>query len=233
MNPADRIAENLSEVRQRVAAATKRSGRTSDAVTLIAVTKYVDVATTRLVAEAGCPDLGESRPQQLWEKADSFRVPGVRWHLVGHLQRNKIRKTLPHVSLIHSVDSEALLLAIDRIAGEIGEVSSVLLEVNISGDESKHGLATTEVAPLLEIAGSLAHVHVRGLMTMAALTGGEEVSRRNFAELRQLRDRLALVSPPGIELKELSIGMSRDYEIAIEEGATLVRVGSALFEGVA
>lgn len=232
-DPAATIAANLRRVRERIAAAADRSGRRAAEIQLVAVVKYVDANTARLLVDAGCRDLGESRPQQLWEKAEVLGDCDVNWHLVGHLQRNKIRRTLPLVSLIHSVDSEKLLSAIDRVAGEHRITADVLVEVNTSGDEAKHGAAPGDVQPLLAAASALRHIRIHGLMTMAALEGGTEVARANFAQLRELRDRLQPVCPANATLAELSMGMSRDFEVAIEEGATIVRVGSSLFEGLA
>src|SRR5262249_51616542 len=145
---------------------------------------------------AGCIDLGESRPQELWTKAD--KLPDARWHLIGHLQRNKVRRTLPLVSLIHSVDSERLLEAIDqahRDAGDILPPVGVLLEVNTSGEAAKHGLLPDAVEPLLAVAPKYPGVAIQGLMTMAALEGGPDVAARNFAALRSLRDRLQANAP--------------------------------------
>jgi pyridoxal phosphate enzyme (YggS family) len=156
----------------------------------------------------------------------------IRWHLIGHLQRNKIRRTLPLVNCIHSVDSLRLLEAIEQEAGSLGRRIDVLLEVNVSGDAAKHGFQPAELEPVLGQIAGRSHTAVRGLMTMAALEGGAERARRDFSALRELRDRLAPHSPPGVSLEELSMGMSEDFEVAIEEGATMVRVGSALFEGL-
>ena len=235
MTTADRalIAENVDRVRQRIAAAAARSGRDAGAITLLAATKYVTPTAARFVAEAGCIDLGESRPQQLWEKAAALTDLKVRWHLIGHLQRNKARRTLPLVALIHSVDSAELLADLDRLAGELSCRTKILLEVHISGDAGKDGFAPEELAPLLEQLPGYRNVEVAGLMGMASLEGGLDAARRDFARLRQLRDRLTGQLPPGVSLAELSMGMSGDFEAAIEEGATIVRVGSALFEGPA
>lgn len=224
------IAENVAEVRRRIADATRRSGRDLDAVKLIAVSKYVDTGTIEQLLTTGCHDLGESRPQDLWKKADALSDRPVRWHLVGHLQTNKIRRTLPLVSLIHSVDSEKLLAAINAEATVLGISIPVLLEVNVSGDVAKHGFAPDAVRAAIERATEWPNVKVRGLMTMAALEGGRDVARHNFASLRELRDQLCQIAPAQVALDELSMGMSDDYEVAIEEGATMVRVGSALFE---
>ena len=232
MNAAERIAENLAAIQQRIEVAAARSGRAAADVRLVAVTKYVDASTAKMVVRAGCRELGESRAQRLWEKALALESSPARWHMIGHLQRNKIRRTLPCVSLIHSVDSEATLGAIDRIAGELQLRPNVLLEVNVSGDEAKHGLRPGDVAGVLESVATLSHVRVRGLMTMASAVGGVDVARNNFADLRALRDRVITSCPTNAALDELSMGMSHDFEAGIEEGATIVRVGSALFEGL-
>lgn len=227
-----RIAQNVAEIRGRIVDAAVRSGRPADAVTLVAVTKYVGLDLIQAVMEAGCRDLGESRPQQLWERAAAISAPGIRWHMVGHLQRNKVRRTLPLVCLMHSVDSLTLVEAIDRVAGELSLRAPVLLEVNVSGEAAKDGLEPAAVEALLHELPKHGLVQVRGLMGMAALEGGPETARRNFASLRELRDRLRGQVPDGVCLDELSMGMSGDYEVAVEEGATIVRVGSALFAGV-
>jgi pyridoxal phosphate enzyme (YggS family) len=229
---AARIAENVSHIRGRIADAAARSGRAASDITLVAVTKYVSAAEVRALVAAGCRELGESRPQQLWEKAAELADLPIQWHLIGHLQRNKVRRTLPLVAMIHSVDSPRLLAAIDAECGGTREFSSVLLEVNTSGETAKHGLQPGEVEPLLTELPRYRHVAVGGLMCMASLEGGADAARRDFAALRQLRDRLRGRCPPGVALDELSMGMSGDFETAIEEGATIVRVGSALFEVV-
>jgi pyridoxal phosphate enzyme (YggS family) len=195
-------------------------------------TKYVTTDLAAAVVTAGCCDLGESRPQELWTKAAALPNPAIRWHLIGHLQRNKIRRTLPLVSLIHSVDSQRLLAAINEEAKLAGRIAPVLLEVNISGDAAKTGLAPTELEPLVAEAAALEYVEVRGLMGMASLEGDDAAARQDFIHLRTLRDRLARNLPPQLALDELSMGMSGDFEIAIAEGATIVRLGSLLFEGV-
>jgi pyridoxal phosphate enzyme (YggS family) len=242
------IAANLARIRERIALAAESAGRQTEEITLVGVTKYVGPQEAAELAAAGCVDLGESRPQELWSKAEALQragmapppassadppPPSVRWHLVGHLQRNKIRRTLPLVSLIHSVDSERLLAAIDqerRAADDKGLPVNVLLEVNTSGESAKHGLAPEEVEPLLAAAQKFRSVSIRGLMTMAALDGGPAVAAQNFAALRQLRDRLSANVPDCVQLEALSMGMSSDFEIAIREGATIVRIGSALWE---
>jgi PLP dependent protein len=229
---ARRLADNLARVRNQMAAAAQRSGRKPEAVRLVAVTKSAPADVVRRLLEFGAEDLGESRPQELWSKAQSLSKFSPRWHLIGHLQRNKIRRTLPYLALIHSVDSRRLLTSVDAEARAIGSVPGVLLEVNISDDITKTGLPPEELEAILEHASGLPNLAVRGLMGMASLSGGPDAAKRDFSRLRELRDRLAKNAPGQVSLVELSMGMSGDFEIAIEEGATLVRVGSALFEGV-
>jgi pyridoxal phosphate enzyme (YggS family) len=228
----DRIVENLSQVRQRIAEAARRSGRSADDIKLVAVTKYVEASTVRALVGAGCRDLGESRPQELWIKAEELADLPVNWHLIGHLQRNKVERTLRLVSLIHSVDSLRLLTAINEAAAQSPCTPAVLLEVNISGDRSKHGFSPDEIGRSLPEIAAFDCVRVRGLMAMAGRDRDLESARRDFARLRQLRDRLSRDLPAGVSLDEMSMGMSGDFEVAIEERATIVRVGSALFKGV-
>ncbi|QDU93788.1 YggS family pyridoxal phosphate-dependent enzyme [Lignipirellula cremea] len=227
-----RIADNLSAIRQQMADAAARSGRRLDDITLVGVTKYVDDATARQVAEAGCLDLGESRPQQFWPRAEALAPLGVRWHLIGHLQRNKVKRSLPHLHLLHAGDSLRLLAAVHEAALEANITQRVLLEVNISGDVAKHGFAPTEMELLLPKFAELTQLKIEGLMAMASLTGGPDQARRDFIALRELRDQLQANCPASLQLSELSMGMSGDFAIAIEEGATLVRVGSSLFDGL-
>jgi pyridoxal phosphate enzyme (YggS family) len=229
---AEQIRANLARVRQRIAAAAVRSGREAAAVRLVGVTKYVDSTTARLLVQAGLADLGESRPQELWAKAAALADQAARWHLIGHLQSNKVRRTLPIGPLIHSADSLKIIEQISRESQAQGLTSELLIEVNVSGDATKHGLAPAQVEPLLPQIAALPNIAVKGLMTMASREGDLEQARREFAALRELRDRLARVCPPELSLGELSMGMSGDFDVAIEEGATIVRVGSALFEGL-
>jgi pyridoxal phosphate enzyme (YggS family) len=198
-------------------------------VTLVAVTKTIEAEIAALLPELGVTHLGESRPQELWRKAAA--LPSViEWHLVGHLQRNKIDKTLPLVRWIHSVDSLRLLTALDSEAAKQQQPVSVLLEVNASGEQAKHGFAVDELVEVLPHLARLQQLHVRGLMTMAALDPDAERSRPVFRLVRELAERLRQRMPAPHRLEHLSMGMTNDFEVAIEEGATFVRLGSALFE---
>jgi pyridoxal phosphate enzyme (YggS family) len=235
----DRIQQNVERVRDSIAAAAQRSNRDPREITLVAVTKYVSPELILPLVEAGCRDFGESRPQQLWEKAGLLQQQGitdVRWHLIGHLQRNKIAKTIPWVHMIQSVDSDRLLTAIELEISDSGPGPvaplPVLLEVNVSEDAAKHGWAADQMPQVVSRLGQLHQVKPVGLMGMASLSGGEQQARADFHQLRELRDQLQTQSPAGVLLTELSMGMSGDYEVAIEEGATIVRIGSSLFEGV-
>ena len=215
-----------------MAAAAGRAGRRPEDVRLVAVTKYVGPEEIRALVAAGCTDLGESRPQQLWDRAAALHDLPVRWHMIGHLQRNKVDRTLPLVAMVHSVDSLRLAETIDAAAARDNHKATVLLEVNISREPAKQGLAPEEIEPLLPGLLALGHLEIRGLMCMAGVAGGEDEARHSFAGLRTLRDRLRAICPGAVHWDELSMGMSGDYEIAVEEGATIVRVGSALFEGL-
>ena len=230
MSGLESIAENVAEVRGRMTAAAARSRRPVEAVRLVAVTKYVGLDEIRALVAAGCTDLGESRPQQFWERAAELRDLPVRWHIIGHIQRNKVERTVPLVAMVHSLDSLRLAEAIDAAAGKLQRKVSVLLEVNTSREPAKHGFVPEEIEPLLPQLTGLKHIDICGLMCMAGLEGGDDEARHEFADLRTLRDRLQTNCPVTVRLDELSMGMSGDYEIAIEEGATIVRVGSALFE---
>jgi pyridoxal phosphate enzyme (YggS family) len=225
------LASRLQTVEERLRAACRRAGRDRAEVTLVAVTKTVPPEVAAELARLGVTDLGESRPQELWRKAAAL-PPTVRWHLVGHLQRNKIEKTLPLVTLIHSVDSLRLLAALEEEAARLGRTVPALLEVNASGEASKHGFAPAEVPGLAAHLIGLRHLLVRGLMTMAAPLDDPQQCRPTFAALRGLRDRLRGELGPPHALEHLSMGMSNDFEVAVEEGATLVRLGSVLFEGL-
>ena len=229
-----RIAANVQEVRQRINQSAVKSGRTGKDVRFIAVSKYADPGDGMVEAlfAAGCNELGESRPQRLLEKAEFYTDVPVRWHLIGSLQRNKVRKILSVTTLIHSLDSLRLAEAIDRIAGE-EQLPAVrcLLEVAISQDTEKQGIDPQQVPEILDKISAYKHIAVDGLMGMAGLESDEPQIHREFAMLRQTaesaKDRGL---PANISLSELSMGMSGDFEIAIEEGATIVRIGSVLYQ---
>jgi hypothetical protein len=225
------ISENYRTVRERMAAACERAGRDPESVTLVAVTKYAEVDWIRALVQLGAVELGENRPQQLLARAEQIAEP-VRWHLIGHLQRNKVRSILPLTTLIHSADSLRLLEAIDRIAGELGLRPRVLIELNLSGEEAKHGFEIDALRTEWDEVLTLGHIQVEGLMTMAAYSPDPETARPTFRQLRELREELQTRSGNAVKLKDLSMGMTGDFEVAIEEGATKMRIGSALWEGL-
>jgi pyridoxal phosphate enzyme (YggS family) len=221
------LPERFDQVRFSISAAAQRAGRDPNEVTLVAISKmHPAEIVLEAFSEAGQEIFGESRVQEALVKISTL-PSRLCWHFIGHLQANKIRKALPHFELIHGVDTSAIALDIDRIAGEMGLFPRVLLEVNVSREGSKHGFAPDQLERELEELLVLPRLQVEGLMTMAPLASDKEASRPFFIKLRKLRDRLA--SQVGIPLSTLSMGMSGDYEVAVEEGATLVRVGSALF----
>jgi len=228
---ASRLTENLAAINQRITEACRRAGREPTEVTLIAVVKYAHAEWVRELVSLGVCELGESRPQQLLERAGWFDR-SVHWHLVGHLQRNKARKLLPAVSRIHSVDSLRLLSTLNRLAGELEIMPRVLLQVNVSGEETKHGFSPKELRAQWDDVLACQHVNVAGLMTMAPHTDTAEDTRPVFRRLRELRETLRKRSPESFSLPELSMGMSNDFEIAVEEGATFLRLGSRLFDGL-
>lgn len=220
------ISCRIKEVREQIVLAAERCGRLPSEIGLIAVSKSQSAEAVRAAFDAGQPVFGENRAQELIAKVPLL-PSSIHWHFIGHLQKNKVRKVLPLVDLVHSVDSVELALDIDRIASELGLFPRVLLEVNVSGEASKFGF-TPEVARR-EAPGllALARVQWEGLMTIAPITDAAEKARPFFAQLRTLRDRIAAENK--VELPTLSMGMSDDFEAAIKEGATLIRLGTAIF----
>jgi len=232
LTPAD-IAANAAAVRERIAAACARAGRDPGGVTLVAVTKTHPPELVAAAAEAGLADFGENRVQELIAKSDG--VPGatmggaVRWHLIGHLQRNKAREAAARADLFHALDSTRLAAALDGAAGAAGRVLDCLVQVNVSGEGSKSGVAPDEAHALVGEASAFSHLRVVGLMTLAAPVEGADELERVVRPQFQLLRRLAETYRGGARLDVLSMGMSGDFEVAVEEGATHVRVGSALF----
>ncbi|MBN2448817.1 MAG: YggS family pyridoxal phosphate-dependent enzyme [Lentisphaeria bacterium] len=224
--PQTAIASNLAVVRGQIREAAVAAGRCPDAVRLVAVSKTVDCAAVEAAHAAGQRDFGENLVQELERKAATLSVPCV-WHMIGHLQRNKVRAAVRAAAWIHSVDSVALLERIDRIAAEERQTPRVLIQVRVSGEESKTGIEPEQLPALAEQARELPHLALVGLMTMAPFHASPDDLRRIFARLRLLRDETA--GRLGGDLPELSMGMSGDFREAIAEGATLVRIGTAIF----
>ncbi|MEW4489835.1 YggS family pyridoxal phosphate-dependent enzyme [Thalassoglobus sp. JC818] len=228
------LTDNLKNVVDTIESTCLRCDRDPSEIKLIAVTKYAPLEAVRELNRIGLRVYGENRPQQLVERAetlvkDSGWSPSE-WHLIGQLQRNKVRAVLPHVGLIHSIDSVKLLSHVDRVAEENGASPAVLLQVNTSGEESKSGFTPEKLLEDWEQITAFDNVRLRGLMTMAPFTEETTRVRKTFSELRRiLADLNATGQLPS--MTELSMGMSSDYQIAIEEGATMIRLGSTLFEG--
>jgi len=243
-----RLSDNLKRVRERIEKACSAAGRDPAGVRLVAVTKYVDVDIVRQALELGILDLGESRAQQLNQRAGmihellerrsvlaSKREAGTvrpRWHMVGHLQRNKVKLVVPWAELIHGVDSLRLAEDLHKQAEKVGRVVDILLQVNTSAERTKFGIAVGAVPHLVEHISLWPGIRFCGLMTMGPLGATADETRLCFERLRDIFEDLRSERLVGPHFRELSMGMSGDYPIAIEAGATIVRIGSALFEGL-
>lgn len=223
------IAANLAGVRERIAAAAERSGRHASDVALVVVTKVRTVEEIKAVIAAGASDLGENYVQEMVEKASALEDADIRWHAIGHLQTNKVRHLAPFISLIHSVDSLKVAREVDKRAAANRRKQPVLLEVNVAGEVSKFGLDEQGLFELAPQVLELANTRLAGLMTMAPFSDDPEASRPYYRRLRELRDELVARDIPSDNMKQLSMGMTSDFEVAVEEGATLVRVGTAIF----
>ncbi len=235
--PADlaTVRTNWLRLVDDVAQAAADAGRQPDEVQIVGVTKYVDPPTAACLVAAGCRDLGENRPQKLWEKVQWMQQQAsdpasIRWHMIGHLQRNKIRRTVPMLHLLHSVDSPRLAAALSESLEPDAAPLNVLLEVNVTGDDSKTGLPPDQARQTLDSLLTQPMIRVQGLMGMAGITANVSECRQQFATIRQLRDTWQ--SEYGILLPQLSMGMSGDFAAAIAEGATIIRVGTRLFAGL-
>jgi pyridoxal phosphate enzyme (YggS family) len=223
---AETLRARVAEVRERIEAARARAGR-ADEVTLVAVTKTHPVEVVRAAIEAGIADVGENRVQEMDDKVAEIGRGAVRWHLIGHLQRNKAARAVALADLVHSLDSVRLAEALSADAVKAGAVIRALVQVNTSGEESKFGLAADEALDAAARMAALPGLRLEGMMTMAPFTDDEAVIRRTFAGARRLCEEAAR-QVPGFG-RQLSMGMSNDFEAAVEEGSTLVRVGSTLF----
>lgn len=224
----DTIAARIRRIRQDMAAAAAKSGRPASAVRLMAVTKTVDEARIREAVAAGVDVLGENYVQEARQKIERLGTD-VPWHGIGHLQTNKARQAVQFFALIHSVDRIGLAEEIDRRAAAAGRVMPVLIEVNVAGEASKSGVPLSQALPLVRAVSALKNVSVRGLMTLPPWSDDPEASRPRFAALRRLRDQIRAERLERCVMEELSMGMSQDYPVAIEEGATIVRIGRLIF----
>jgi hypothetical protein len=222
------ISENLAEVQRRIREACARSGRNVDDVTLIAVSKTKPLENLKTAYAAGARNFGENKVQEIVQKAPQMPQDAC-FHMIGHLQRNKVRQVLPLVKLIHSVDSLRLAEQIEIEAEKAGLDIDILLEVNVAGEESKFGLAPETVEDTARMISGLSHVHIRGLMTIAPFVDDPEDNREIFKKLYQLAVDIRSKNIDNIDMSVLSMGMTGDYEVAIEEGATMIRVGTGIF----
>lgn len=223
-----RIRSNIEEIRHRIAAAAARSGRNPEEVKLIAVTKTVDFERIRMAVDAGIADLGENRVQELCEKYDILDRNG-NWHLIGHLQTNKVKYIIDKVRMIHSVDRMELAEEIQKRASKAGRVLEILVQVNIAEEESKFGISRDRTMEFVRGLAELPNLKVKGLMTLAPLVENPEEIRWVFRELSKLRIDIRQENIDNIDMEILSMGMSNDFEAAIEEGSNMVRVGTAIF----
>lgn len=223
------IEQNLHSIKAQIADAAIGAGRKPEEVKLIAVSKTKPMSLIREAFDTGHLDFGENRVQELRDKQPE--LPDAQWHLIGTLQRNKVKYIAPFIHLIHSVDSEKLLKEINKEGGKNERIIDCLLQMNISGEANKHGLEEAEVKSILQNIQNFPSVRIKGLMGMAEFTDDQEVVQSQFRRLRQARDRFQGLNNEQIQLEELSMGMSGDFPIAIAEGATMVRVGSAIFGG--
>ncbi len=222
-----RVCENIKETLEKIENCAKVAKRNPKDITLIAVTKTKPVSLIKEAVECGLLEFGENRVQEVLEKYDE--IDGVSWHLIGHLQKNKVKYIIDKVKLIHSVDSLDLAKEIDRQAKKIEKIQEILIQVNISGEESKFGIKPNEAASLCEAIKDLENIKVKGLMTMAPLGAEESELHKIFGGLRKLSIDIREKNIDNIDMEELSMGMSGDFEIAVSEGATMVRVGTGIF----
>lgn len=222
------IKENVAEVEARIQAACERAGRCREEVTLIAVSKTKPVRDIYEVMETGIKDFGENKVQEMCDKMEIIQQP-LNWHMIGHLQRNKVKYIVDKATLIHSVDSLRLAQQISQEAQKKSVESNILIEVNVAEEESKFGLSTEEVIQMVEEISKLPSVHIKGLMTVAPFTDNPEENRPYFRNLKQLAVDIAEKNIDNVTMNVLSMGMTGDYEVAIEEGATMVRVGTGIF----
>jgi pyridoxal phosphate enzyme (YggS family) len=222
------IADNLKTIMNRIVAAAQRVGREPSSIQLVAVTKTVDVERIREAVAAGAAILGENRVQEAKEKIEQFGAIAS-WHLIGHLQTNKAKYAVKLFDMIHSVDNLELAKELDKQAAKIGKIQNVLIELSIAGEANKAGVSAVNAIGLIKDAAKLKNISIKGLMTIPPFLDDPEEVRPYFRALRELATSIAHEKIPNVSMQELSMGMSGDFETAVEEGATMVRVGSAIF----
>ena len=223
------IQENLNEIRANIASACEKSGRNPEDVTILAVTKTIDADRINEAVALGLCDLGENRVQELIGKYDAIKGD-VRWHLIGHLQKNKVKYIADKVCMIHSVESYSLMEEIEKQCSKIDKVMDILIEVNVSGEESKSGVDPSEVLDYVTKASEYPHIRVKGLMTMAPFDAKNDELHQIFSKLYEISVDISSKKLDNVSMEHLSMGMTNDYAVAVEENSTIVRVGTGLFK---
>ena len=222
------LASNLQEVERKIMEACKKAGRSREDITLIAVSKTKPIPMLKEIYDLGVRDFGENKVQELTDKEPQLPAD-LRWHMIGHLQRNKVKQVIDKAVLIHSVDSVRLAKAIEAEAAKRDIIVQILLEVNVAEEDSKFGLKVNEVLPAIEEIAAMPHVRIKGLMTIAPFVENPEENRTVFAQLQKLSVDIAEKNIDNVSVDILSMGMTNDYQVAIEEGATMIRVGTGIF----
>ena len=222
------LAPEIQNIRARIAKASTRAGRRPEEVTLVAVSKTVGADKIKEAIAAGVENIGENRVQEAWQKFQAIGR-GVKWHMIGHLQTNKVKRALQFVDMIQSVDSLHLAAEIQRQAEKLDRAVDVLVQVNTSGEDTKFGFAPEETVAAVEEIAAFPRLRVKGLMTIGAFLPDPEEVRPCFRRLRELKEKIAGRNLPGVEMQTLSMGMTDDFEVAIEEGSTMVRIGRSIF----
>jgi pyridoxal phosphate enzyme (YggS family) len=229
--PIKMISEKIEAVRKRIKEAASRAGRDASDIVLLCVAKEASLDDATKAVDAGIADIGENRVKDAIAKYEILsKKAAVRWHFIGHLQTNKVKKAVKLFDLIHSIDSLHLAEEIQNQAEKIGKLQSVLIEVNVSGEATKYGMPPEKIEGLIKAIGGMKNLMLLGLMTMAPYTANPEDSRPHFRRLKELRDSLSSYNCENIDMRHLSMGMSGDFEVAVEEGADIVRIGSAIFK---
>jgi hypothetical protein len=223
------ISDNIYTIREKISRACARAGRSPSDVTLIAVAKTFPSARVQEAVDAGVADIGENYVQELLAKRREVTGTPPRWHFIGHLQSNKVKTIVGWIRMIHAVDSAALAMEIDRHAAKAGRVVECLIEVNTTGEETKFGAAPGRVTELVKSLASCDNISLAGLMTIGPFLPDPEGSRPMFRRLRELKDEIGSLAQANVTMRHLSMGMTGDFEVAIDEGATLIRIGTAIF----
>ncbi|MBM2845226.1 MAG: hypothetical protein HW407_538 [Bacteroidetes bacterium] len=223
------IYQNVGHIRERIRIACLNAGMDPAAVTLLAVSKTFPATAVKEAVDAGVLDIGENYVQEMLKKREDLQDSSIRWHFIGHLQSNKVKYLSDWVSLIHAVDNATLAGEINKRGVQSGRVVDILVEVNTTDESSKFGVRPQETVEFIQSLSSLDHIKIKGLMTIGPFLPDPEGSRPMFRQLRMLKEEISLLNQPNVEMKHLSMGMTGDFEVAIDEGATIIRIGTAIF----